>query len=82
MASAASPRLRQVILDTVDVRGIAELYRGLLGFAYRPATRSEIDWLAPLSDTGALVFQQVAPVEEGPGRPARASHATWRTPAL
>ena len=29
------PRWRQVVLDTADARGLAEFYRGLLGFTYR-----------------------------------------------
>ena len=33
---AAVPVLRQVVLDTTDVRTLAEFYRQLLGFAYRP----------------------------------------------
>ena len=30
------PRLRQVVLDCTDVRVLAEFYRQLLGFTYRP----------------------------------------------
>ena len=30
------PRLRQVVLDTTDVRALAEFYRRLLGLRYRP----------------------------------------------
>jgi hypothetical protein len=30
------PHLRQVVLDTTDARGLAEFYRQLLGFTYRP----------------------------------------------
>ena len=30
------PRLRQVVLDAVDARALAEFYRALLGLAYRP----------------------------------------------
>ncbi|HXR42359.1 MAG TPA: VOC family protein [Acidothermaceae bacterium] len=32
----AFPVLRQVVLDTTDARGLAEFYRQLLGFEYRP----------------------------------------------
>lgn len=32
---AAFPTLLQVVLDTTDVRGLAEFYRQLLGFEYR-----------------------------------------------
>jgi glyoxalase superfamily protein len=30
------PSWRQVVLDTTDARGLAEFYRQLLGFGYRP----------------------------------------------
>ena len=30
------PHLRQVVLDSTDARGLAEFYRQLLGFVYRP----------------------------------------------
>ena len=64
------PRWRQVVLDTPDVRGLAEFYRELLGFTYRsgdeppapgePDPRGE-DWLT-LHDprgTTTIAFQQV-----------------------
>jgi catechol 2,3-dioxygenase-like lactoylglutathione lyase family enzyme len=57
------PRLRQVVLDTTDARALAEFYRRLLGFAYRPGDEDgESGWLV-LRDTGGtprLAFQQVA----------------------
>jgi len=65
MPSAAYPRLVQVVLDAVDVRGLAEFYRELLGFAYRAGDEppgdagSELDWLVLESDAGALAFQEV-----------------------
>lgn len=34
--SSTLPRIVQVVLDSTDVRGLAEFYRQLLGFAYRP----------------------------------------------
>ena len=34
--SAPFPILRQTVLDTEDVRGLAEFYRQLLGLPYRP----------------------------------------------
>lgn len=61
---AGHPELRQVVLDTTDVRGLAEFYRELLGFEYRPGdgtpTEGE-DWLV-LRDAGGrprLAFQKV-----------------------
>ena len=54
--------LRQVVLDTPDVRGTAEFYRRLLGFAYRPGDETgEHDWLVLRAPDGvrALAFQRV-----------------------
>jgi catechol 2,3-dioxygenase-like lactoylglutathione lyase family enzyme len=34
--SPSFPKLRQVVLDTMDVRMLAEFYRRLLGWRYRP----------------------------------------------
>jgi hypothetical protein len=67
------PVLRQVVLDTTDVRGLAEFYRQLLGYAYRagdePPTAGEVerqakDWLvlrAPDRVT-SIAFQQVSQI--------------------
>ncbi len=62
------PRLRQTVLDTTDVRRLAEFYRELLGLQYRagdepPGDGAEdlADWLV-LTDADrrrALAFQQV-----------------------
>src|SRR6185437_8636310 len=35
-SGAPSPHLRQVVLDSTDARRLAEFYRQLLGFSYRP----------------------------------------------
>ena len=64
------PRVRQVVLDTEDARGLAEFYRGLFGLRYRPGDEPPPpgqpdergrDWLV-LRDEGGigLAFQQVA----------------------
>lgn len=58
------PELRQVVLDTTDVRGLAEFYRELLGFEYRPGDETPTegeDWLV-LRDRGRprVAFQLVA----------------------
>jgi catechol 2,3-dioxygenase-like lactoylglutathione lyase family enzyme len=68
------PKLRQVVLDTVDVRGLAEFYRRLLGLAYRPGDEAtdggsgpdDPDWLVLLDvDTSArIAFQQVDELPE------------------
>jgi hypothetical protein len=64
------PRLVQVVLDGTDARALAEFYRRLLGWRYRPGDEppapgepdpSGQDWLVLRGDGGAQVaFQQVA----------------------
>ena len=53
------PRLRQVVLDTTDARALAEFYRRLLGFSYRPGDGD--DWVVLNDPSGVprLAFQQV-----------------------
>jgi catechol 2,3-dioxygenase-like lactoylglutathione lyase family enzyme len=74
-ADQASPRFRQVVLDTTDPRGLAEFYRQLLGLAYRPGDEPPAagepdprgrDWLVLRAPGGApgLAFQQVAEMAE------------------
>jgi len=75
---AAHPRVRQVVLDTTDARGLAEFYRELLGYRYRPGDEPPADggpdergtdWLVlrhPGGGTG-IAFQQVT----------RLAEATW-----
>ena len=64
------PALRQVVLDTTDARGLAEFYRMLLGYAYRPGDEPPEagqpdekgqDWLVLRDPSGSprLAFQQV-----------------------
>ncbi len=60
------PVIRQVVLDTTDVRGLAEFYRELFGLTYRrgdepPADGApERDWLVLRGGGGCeLAFQQV-----------------------
>lgn len=76
MSSAESyPRLRQVVFDCTDARRLAEFYRQLLGFQYRPgdepppAGRSDphgADWLVLVDLSGAVrvAFQQVDSLPE------------------
>jgi catechol 2,3-dioxygenase-like lactoylglutathione lyase family enzyme len=71
MAEQGFPQLRQVVLDCTDARALAEFYRRLLGFRYRPGdeppaagepdTRGQ-DWLVLQDDGGGarVAFQQVA----------------------
>jgi catechol 2,3-dioxygenase-like lactoylglutathione lyase family enzyme len=65
------PVLRSVVLDTTDARGLAEFYRQLLGYRYRPGDEPPPsgepdpkghDWLVLVgpSGTAGLAFQQVA----------------------
>ena len=64
------PVLRQVVLDTTDARALAEFYRELLGFEYRPGDEPPVsgetdergeDWLVLRHTTGSprIAFQQV-----------------------
>jgi len=71
-------RLRQVVVDTEDARGLAEFYRQLLGLEYRPGDEPEAggddEWLVLLGRDGGreLAFQQV------PHLPV----ITWPDPAV
>lgn len=62
------PRLLHTVLDTTDVRALAEFYRQLLGLVYRPgdeppgdATADDADWLVLTDSAGVrkLAFQHV-----------------------
>lgn len=68
--ASTAPSYVQVVLDTVDARRLAEFYRQLLGFQYRPgdepppADRPDErgrDWLVIRHPSGAprIAFQQV-----------------------
>ena len=65
------PQLLQVVLDCTDARALAEFYRELLGFRYRPGDEAPpsgepdpagADWLVLQHPTGTtrVAFQQVA----------------------
>ncbi len=71
------PQLRSVVLDTTDVRGLAEFYRALLGYEYRAGDdpdEAEVDWLVLVDPAGRVqvALQQVADM------PA----PTWPEPAV
>lgn len=64
------PSLRSVVLDTTDARGLAEFYRQLLGYSYRPGDEAPppgepdalaSDWLVLVDPDGRvrLAFQHV-----------------------
>ena len=64
------PTLRQTVIDTTDARALAEFYRRLLGYVYRPGDEPPAvgeddvqgrDWLILVHPTGApqIAFQQV-----------------------
>ena len=58
------PQLLHTVIDTTDVRGLAEFYRGLLGLRYRPGDEEPAegeDWLVLTDAAGAriLAFQKV-----------------------
>lgn len=66
------PELLQTVIDTTEPRTLAEFYRKLLGYVYRPGDEptgvgeaDDPDWLA-LTDTAGtrrLAFQQVDQLE-------------------
>ncbi len=63
------PKLRQVVLDGTDVRGLAEFWRELLGLHYRPGDEQpsdEDDWLVlrNAAGLGQLAFQRVERLAE------------------
>jgi len=69
---AEFPQLLHTVLDTTDVRGLAEFYRELLGLSYRPGDEpppdgapDDADWLVLVDATGArkLAFQLVDRLE-------------------
>lgn len=74
-AQPGFPQLRQVVLDTTDARALAEFYRQLLGYDYRPGDEPPApgepdpaghDWLV-LKDPGGtarIAFQQVPQLTE------------------
>jgi catechol 2,3-dioxygenase-like lactoylglutathione lyase family enzyme len=69
-ADRGFPELRQVVLDTTDARLLAEFYRQLLGFRYRPGDEhpdpAGDDWLVLRDAPGRtqVAFQQVAALPE------------------
>jgi hypothetical protein len=74
-AQQGFPRLEQVVLDSTDIRSLAEFYRQLLGFAYRPGDEPPApgepnphgeDWLVLQNPAGAVAvaFQQVQELPE------------------
>jgi hypothetical protein len=65
------PSIVQTVLDTTDVRGLAEFYRELFGLAYRPGdepptdgSADDADWLVLRNEQGSdLAFQEVERLE-------------------
>jgi catechol 2,3-dioxygenase-like lactoylglutathione lyase family enzyme len=69
---ADHPQLLHTVIDTTDVRGLAEFYRELLGLRYRPGDEpagdgaaDDADWLVLVGSSGArqLAFQRVDRLE-------------------
>jgi hypothetical protein len=68
--ASSFPVMRSVVLDTLNPRELAEFYRALLGYSYRPGDEPPgagepdpkgADWLVLLAPDGhgRLAFQQV-----------------------
>ncbi len=75
------PKLQSIVLDTTDARALAEFYRALLGYRYRPGDEpppagepdpAGADWLVLVDPAGGarLAFQQVDEL----------APSTWPTP--
>ncbi|MGD9997648.1 MAG: VOC family protein [Ilumatobacteraceae bacterium] len=75
---AQYPRLRATVLDTTDTRGLAEFYRQLLGFTYRPGHEVDDpagdDWLV-LDDAAGEARLAIQRVDELP-------RSTWPATAV
>src|SRR3954452_18639408 len=74
------PQLLHTVLDTTDVRALAEFYRELLGLRYRPGdeppadrTADEPDWLPP-PPLGRTVRRTS---RTGSPSPTRTAPASW-----
>lgn len=90
------PVLHQVVLDTPDVRGLAEFYRQLLGMAYRPGDEPPPpgrddplgrDWVVLRDPAGGwlLAFQHVDELPEvtwPDGPHPQMAHLDLRVPSL
>ena len=87
-SGAAAPKLRQVVLDCEDARKLAEFYRQMLGFSYRPGdeppddgtpdTQGQ-DWLVLRNGDGVgLAFQQVRVCRSRPGQRSATADAAPR----
>ncbi len=66
------PQILHTVIDTTDVRGLAEFYRQLLGLEYRPGDEpgaasqpDDVDWLVLTDGQGTrkLAFQKVDHLE-------------------
>jgi catechol 2,3-dioxygenase-like lactoylglutathione lyase family enzyme len=75
------PQLQNIVLDTTDVRRLAEFYRELLGLRYRPGdeppadgTADDPDWLVLMDADGVrkLAFQHADSV----------TRTTWPSPEV
>jgi catechol 2,3-dioxygenase-like lactoylglutathione lyase family enzyme len=75
------PQLQDTVLDSTDVRELAEFYRELLGLRYRPGdepsadeTADDVDWLVLMDADGVrkLAFQHADSV----------TRTTWPSPEV
>jgi hypothetical protein len=75
---ASHPALRAVVLDATDARAVAEFYRELLGYVYRPGDEKPDpkgdDWLV-LQDSKGMARLAIQRVAELPA-------STWPDPKV
>ena len=62
------PLLVQVVLDTTDARGLAEFYRRLLGYRYRPGDEHRPPGAGPRGGTGWCCGAPPAPTSSPSSR--------------
>lgn len=91
-ASVQFPRICQTVIDTTDVRSLAEFYRQLFGLEYRPGDESDpegqvADWLVLRDPAGRaqLAFQYASDLPRPvwpDGEPPQMMHLDTTVPSV
>jgi hypothetical protein len=71
------PAYRQVVVDATDARLLAEFYRRLLGWQYRPGDEPSADWQPDPDDDDFLVIQDARGVRIAFQQVAVLPEVTW-----